>query len=350
MIIIHPLCLHRLDNAEISVKSEVAATRLRYEQQITNLQAELNALQRQCERFKKDRDSFKQLLEAAQKKIGDLKTNRRSVTSISSGDEDDKSKLLILEQQIGCFEDELSEARLETSKLRTELVSEKSAAEIKISEMQSRLNEVSMIVASKFFIRNLIFLLLLQYEEERILGGGGRTKVPGTKTRLELSWQKEREEQQRLLQETSTLARDLRQTLFEVERERDKERLESRRKVDQVKKTTEEELDEGRRKISELQSDLLELRDAHAKLRTANEKLRRDRDRYERERDSVAKRRLEQDGERKVGALLQTVDELVKIAPELQMVTPQNSTTVRETIYILIVAHSPNCDFCISEK
>ena len=84
-----------------------------------------------------------------------------------------------------------------------------------------------------------------------------------------------------MLQETSTLARDLRQTLFEVERERDKERLESRRKIDQIKKATEEELEEGRRKISELQSDLLELF-----IRTANEKLRRGRDCYERERES----------------------------------------------------------------
>lgn len=33
---------------------------------------------------------------------------------------------------------------------------------------------------------------------------------------MELAWQKEREEHQRLLQETATLARDLRQTLFEV--------------------------------------------------------------------------------------------------------------------------------------
>lgn len=113
--------------------------------------------------------------------------------------------------------------------------------------------------------------------------GSGRTRLTGAKTKLELSWQKEREEQQRLVQETATLARDLRQTLFEVERERDKERLEAKRKVEQIKKTTEEELDEGRRKISELQSDLLELRDVHAKLRTANEKLRRDRDRYEKE-------------------------------------------------------------------
>ncbi|CAO1349833.1 unnamed protein product [Diamesa tonsa] len=284
----------KLDNSELSVKSEVASTRLRYETQINTLQNELTSIHRQCERFKKDRDSYKQLLEAAQKNIGELKKDRKSYASTSSGDEDDKSKIQGLEQQVGCLEDELSESRLEASKLRTELISDKSGFEIRISEMQSKMNE---------------------YEEERILGN---TKISGTKTRLELSWQKEREDQQRLLQETSTLARDLRQTLFEVERERDKERLESRRKIDQIKKATEEELEEGRRKISELQSDLLELRDAHAKLRTANEKLRRDRDRYERERESGTKRRLEQVGERKVGALLQTVDELVKIAPEFQ--------------------------------
>ena len=292
-----------MENSELAVKSEVAATRLRYEQQVNNLQNELTAMQHQCERFKKDRDTFKQLVEAAQKQISDMKSNRRSIIT-SSSDDDDKSKIVALEQQIGCIEDELSEARLEASKVRTELVSELTAAEIKMSEMQSKLNEL---------------------EEEKILGGG-KGKVPGTKTRLELSWQKEREELSRLLQETSTLARDLRQTLFEVERERDKERLESRRKIDQIKKTTEEEIEEGRRKVTELQSDLLELRDAHAKLRTANEKLRRDRDRYEKEREYLLKRRIEHDGERKVGALLQTVDELVRIAPDLQIVTkPKNA-------------------------
>ncbi|XP_049538261.1 myosin-2 heavy chain [Anopheles darlingi] len=296
----------KLEASEMTVKSEVAATRLRYEQQVTNLHNELTAMQRQCERFKRDRDTFKQLVEAAQKQIGDMKANRRSIASVtSSSDDDDKTKIVALEQQIGCLEDELSEARLEASKVRTELVSELSASEIKISEMQSKINEL---------------------EEEKIMGSG-KSKVPGTKTRLELSWQKEREELQRLVQETSTLARDLRQTLYEVERERDKEKLESKRKVDQIKKTTEEEIEEGRRKVTELQSDLLELRDAHAKLRTANEKLRRDRDRYEKERESVTRRRLEAEGDRRIAALLQTVDELVKLAPDMQKALPKDSVT-----------------------
>lgn len=49
-----------------------------------------------------------------------------------------------------------------------------------------------------------------QYEESRLLVGNAR-RLPGLRTRLELNWQKEREEQQRLIQETATLAKDLRQ-------------------------------------------------------------------------------------------------------------------------------------------
>ena len=50
---------------------------------------------------------------------------------------------LVLERQINSLEDELSEARLETSRLKAELVSEKSASHVKVSELQSRINEVS---------------------------------------------------------------------------------------------------------------------------------------------------------------------------------------------------------------
>lgn len=62
------------------------------------------SLQRQCEKFKKDRDAFKQMLESAQKKIGELKSNtgRQSRSSMHSSDDDDKSKIAYLEQQV-CY-------------------------------------------------------------------------------------------------------------------------------------------------------------------------------------------------------------------------------------------------------
>ncbi|KAF5283459.1 hypothetical protein FQA39_LY04835 [Lamprigera yunnana] len=292
----------RLSSTEEQHKSDLAKCKLRYDSQVMVINEEIRSLQAQVTRFKREADTYKHMLEGAQKTIGDLKSSsapRREHTNSSTSsidEEEHKTKVASLEQQISCMEDELSESRLEASKLKTQLVSERSLCEIKVSELHSRVNEL---------------------EEERILNSG-RSKIPGLKTRMELAWHKVREEQQRLLQETSTLARDLRQTLFEVERERDKERLESKRKQEQLKKTLEEDQEENRRKLTELQCDLLELRDAHAKLRTTNEKLRREKERYEKEREEyksfiTGRKRLEQEDDRKINALLEQVETLMNL-------------------------------------
>lgn len=52
------------------------------------------------------------------------------------------TSVLVLEREINSLEDDLSEARLETSRLKAELVSEKSASHVKVSELHSRINEV----------------------------------------------------------------------------------------------------------------------------------------------------------------------------------------------------------------
>ncbi|XP_049880259.1 CAP-Gly domain-containing linker protein 1 isoform X3 [Pectinophora gossypiella] len=296
---------NRLEQAEKARKTEITDTKMRYEGQMNTMRDELKSLHNQVSRFKRERDNYKQMLEAAQKAMAEIKNGDKNARthrmSISSTDEEEyRSKVAALEQQVACLEDELCEARLLSSKLNTELVSEKSAAEVRLAEMQSRLNE---------------------YEEERLLSSG-RARVAGLATRMELAWHKERDEQQRLLQETSTLARDLRQTLFEVEREREKERLDMKRRIDQLKRTTEEETEEAKKKVSELQCDLLELRDAHAKLRTANEKLRRDKERHDRDRDQNkllvgSLKRAQQEDDRIITQLLETIDDLMKQSPEL---------------------------------
>lgn len=106
----------------------------------------------------------------------------------------------------------------------------------------------------------------------------------------------------------------------QVEKERDRDRLESRRRLEQQKRSTEEEQVEIRKKVAELQSDLLELRDAHAKLRTSCEKLRRDKERVERERDEakrsvVDSRKAESDGERRIVQLLNEVQKMKDLCP-----------------------------------
>ncbi|XP_061385732.1 centromere-associated protein E isoform X1 [Danaus plexippus] len=309
---------NRLEQADKARKNEVAETKARYDSQMNSLRDEMKSLHNQVSRFRRERDNYKQMLEAAQKTIAEDKSGEKRAkrNSISSTDEEEyRNKVAILEQQLACAEDELCEARLLASKLNTELVSERSTAEVRLAEMQSRLNE---------------------YEEDRLLSSG-RGRLAGLATRMELAWHKERDEQNRLLHETSTLARDLRQTLFEVEREREKERLDMKRRIDQLKRTTEEETEEAKKKVTELQCDLLELRDAHAKLRTANEKLRRDKERHDRDRDQnkllvASLKRAQQEDDKVITQLVDTIDDLMKqnpsmfrtdaIKPEKSLMTP----------------------------
>jgi len=66
-----------------------------------------------------------------------------------------------LEQQVSCMEDELSEARLEASKLKTELISERSAWEVKLSELQSHVNEVVLLIFIESMLFQIAVILLL---------------------------------------------------------------------------------------------------------------------------------------------------------------------------------------------
>lgn len=81
---------------------------------------------------------------------------------------------------------------------------------------------------------------------------GGRSKIFGVKTKLELAWQKEREEQHRLLTESHKMARDLKQRLLDVEAARDKERIESKKQLDDFRKIVEAEQNETQNKIEEV--------------------------------------------------------------------------------------------------
>ncbi|VVC90550.1 unnamed protein product [Leptidea sinapis] len=176
---------NRLEQMEKARKNELTETKMRYEAQMNTMREELKSLHNQVSRFKRERDNYKQMLDAAQQSMAEIKNGNkpRSVrSSVSSTDDEEvRNKVATLEQQVACLEDELCESRMLASKLNTELISERSSTE---------------------------------YEEDRLLSSG-RARVAGMATRMELAWHKERDEQQRLLQETSTLARDLRQTLFE---------------------------------------------------------------------------------------------------------------------------------------
>merc|ERR1712141_269119 len=150
----------------------------------------------------------------------------------SGGDEvsEYKSKVSDLQYQIHALEDELAEAKLQCSKVNANAMAQKSSLEIQIAELNSKMNEM---------------------EEENLIDSG-RARIAGTRTKMELAWQKERESQKKLINELNTMARDLKSTLLEVEKERDRERLEGRRKLTAMKGAYDEENDDTKKQITDL--------------------------------------------------------------------------------------------------
>lgn len=63
---------------EKSKKLELGDCKLRYDNQISIVNGELQLLQGQVMRFKRERDTYKHMLESAQKTIGDLKNSPKT--------------------------------------------------------------------------------------------------------------------------------------------------------------------------------------------------------------------------------------------------------------------------------
>merc|ERR1712112_218756 len=166
--------------------------------------------------------------------------------------------------------------------------------EIQVAELNSKLNEA----------------------EEEALIDSGRARIAGTRTKMELAWQKERESQKKLINELNTMSRDLKSTLLEVEKEKERDRLDSKRKIEAMKRAFDEEQDDTKKQITDLQYDLLELRDAHAKLRTTNEKLRRDKDKSVDDVRLASKTRSEYGEEKKIQRLISDMDEFLGVLPK----------------------------------
>merc|ERR1711981_1539323 len=169
---------------------------------------------------------------------------------------DARGKISDMTYQVHVLEDELADSKLQCSKVNANSTAQKSNYEIAIAELNSKINEL----------------------EEESLIESGRARIAGTRTKMELAWQKERESQKKLINELNTMNRDLKSTLIELEKEKERDRLDSKRKIDGMKRSFEDEHEDTKKQITDLQYDLLELRDAHAKLRTTNEKLRRDKE------------------------------------------------------------------------
>uniref|UniRef100_T1JA69 Leucine zipper homeobox-associated domain-containing protein n=1 Tax=Strigamia maritima TaxID=126957 RepID=T1JA69_STRMM len=257
----------KLQQEEKVHRSELTAVNMMNDVKMAQMQDEIQMLHIQIGKFRRERDTFKEMLDGAQRTIGDLKSDniRRRGSYIGQETEELKQKLQEMRKLVDTLHDQLDLSERNNSHLKTEYVTEKASWEIKVAEMQTKVNEL----------------------EENIILQGGKSKIVGVRTKLELAWQKEREEQQRLLHESHRMAKELRQRVIDLENSKDGERTEAKRQLEDLRKTVEADQAETQIKISELQADLLELRDAHSKMRTTNDRIKRERDKAEREKDEV---------------------------------------------------------------
>ncbi|GAB6020858.1 hypothetical protein CHUAL_003508 [Chamberlinius hualienensis] len=249
-------------------RSEVSAIKMKSEQRMVILQDEIHALHLQNAKFRREKDTFKEMLDGAQKSLADLKSHsveKERSSHVYAQLEEARQKLDMLRKEKEEVLDKLDLAERNCSKAKTEYMTEKASWEIKMATMQTKINEL----------------------EETTILQGGKSKIFGVKTKLELAWQKERDEQHRLLTESHKMARDLKQRLLDIEAARDRERLESVRHLDHLRKTMDEKQALLQTQINEQQSDLKELRDAHAKLASTNERIKRQKDRLEWEKDEL---------------------------------------------------------------
>merc|ERR1712168_1728595 len=130
-----------------------------------------------------------------------------------------EKKISNMSYQVHVLEDELSEAKMESAKSHATMTAQRSNYKIQVSDLNSKINEM----------------------EEEALIESGIARIAGTRTKMELAWQKERESQKKLINELNTMARDLKSTLLEVEKEKERDRLDSKRKIDAMKKAYDEE-------------------------------------------------------------------------------------------------------------
>merc|ERR1719245_589608 len=285
----------QLAAAEKESKSAVNNVKMKYDSKIAIMTEEVHALKSQSAKYRRERETYKEMFEGVQKKLTDTKSGKLGAGDAAAELNDARGKLSDMTYQIHVLEDDLSESKMEAAKAHANAMAQKSNYEIAIAELNSKINEL----------------------EEETLIDSGRARIAGTRTKMELAWQKERESQKKLINELNTMNRDLKTTLLDIEKEKERERLDSKRKLEAMKRAFEDEHEDTKKQITDLQYDLLELRDAHAKLRTTNEKLRRDQSKGDDVKSVSRKSRSETGEARKISRLITDMDDFLQVVPKL---------------------------------
>lgn len=89
-----------LANVEKAKKADVAQYKMNYEHRITAISDEMQSLQNQLSRYKRERDTYKHMLEGAQRTIADLKSVRQRKQSVTNSEKSDEVGIKLLNIKI----------------------------------------------------------------------------------------------------------------------------------------------------------------------------------------------------------------------------------------------------------
>merc|ERR1739848_251682 len=137
-------------------KTEVNNIKMKYDSKTALMNEEIMAIKAQCSKYKRERETYKEMMESAQKS--------RSGRTSAAGDEASEYKQRVndLTYQMQVLEDELGDAKLQCSKVNASSMAQKSNYEIAIAELNSKINEL----------------------EEESLIESGRARIAGTRTKM----------------------------------------------------------------------------------------------------------------------------------------------------------------------
>merc|ERR1711936_1496477 len=172
-------------------KSGVNNIKMKYDSKIAIMTEEIHALKSQSSKYRRERETYKEMFEGVQKKLTE-KGGKLSQSDAAAELNTALSKINDMSYQLHVLEDELADAKMEAAKANANSTALKSNYEIQLSEQNSKINEM----------------------EEEALIDSGRARIAGTRTKMELAWQKERESQKKLINELNTMSRDLKSTLL----------------------------------------------------------------------------------------------------------------------------------------
>merc|ERR1719466_517392 len=208
-----------LTTMEKENKSALNNVKMKYDSKIAIMTEEVHALKSQASKYRRERETYKEMFEGVQKKLTESKGSKIAPGDAAAELNDARGKISDMTYQLHVLEDELADAKMEAAKSNANMTAQKSNYEIQLSELSSKINEM----------------------EEESLIDSGRARIAGTRTKMELAWQKERESQKKLINELNTMSRDLKSTLLEVEKEKERDRLDSKRKIEAMKRAFDEE-------------------------------------------------------------------------------------------------------------